>query len=98
MAWFMVATGIENSYPTVALPHGTTERGDEMENTGHYSRWREDLQHYILLVQQRELEDETSVVVEDLDRLRENHRRSPLWNRSVGLKVPGGSESASSWV
>ena len=39
---FMFATGIENSYPTVALPDGSTMRVDEMEKTGHYERWRED--------------------------------------------------------
>jgi beta-glucosidase/6-phospho-beta-glucosidase/beta-galactosidase len=41
---FMFATGIENSYPTVALPDGTTMRVDEMEKTGHYERWREDFE------------------------------------------------------
>ena len=39
---FMFATGIENSYPTVALPDGSTMRVDEMQKTGHYERWRED--------------------------------------------------------
>jgi len=34
----MFATGIECSYPTVA--HGT--RRDQLEETGHYARWRED--------------------------------------------------------
>jgi beta-glucosidase/6-phospho-beta-glucosidase/beta-galactosidase len=38
----MFATGIENSYPTIALPDGTTKRVDEMERCGHYARWRED--------------------------------------------------------
>src|SRR5215218_3864378 len=38
---FMFATGIENSYPTIALPDGTAMRVDEMEKTGHYERWRE---------------------------------------------------------
>lgn len=42
MQSFMFATGIENSYPTIALPDGTTTRVDEMEKTGHYRRWRED--------------------------------------------------------
>ncbi len=32
----MFATGIENSYPTILLPDGTTKRVDEMEKTGHY--------------------------------------------------------------
>ncbi|OLY95665.1 glycosyl hydrolase family 1 [Cnuella takakiae] len=39
---FMFATGIENSYPTIQLPDGTTKRVDEMEKTGHYQRWKED--------------------------------------------------------
>lgn len=39
---FMFATGIENSYPTISLPDGTTIRVDEMEKTGHYEYWRED--------------------------------------------------------
>lgn len=33
---FMFATGIENSYPNIMLPDGTTKRVDEMEKTGHY--------------------------------------------------------------
>lgn len=44
MANFMFATGIENSYPTIALPDGTTKRIDEMEKCGHYQHWREDFQ------------------------------------------------------
>lgn len=39
---FMFATGIENSYPTIVLPDGTTKRVDEMAKTGHYERWQED--------------------------------------------------------
>lgn len=39
---FMFATGIENSYPTIQLPDGTTKRVDEMEKTDHYRRWKED--------------------------------------------------------
>lgn len=39
---FLFATGIENSYPVIALPDGTRHRVDEMEKTGHYDRWRED--------------------------------------------------------
>ena len=42
MTNFMFATGIENSYPTILLPDGTTKRVDEMEKCGHYARWRED--------------------------------------------------------
>ncbi|GEO05494.1 glycoside hydrolase family 1 [Adhaeribacter aerolatus] len=42
MSKFMFATGIENSYPTIQLPDGTTKRIDEMEKAGHYQRWRED--------------------------------------------------------
>jgi beta-glucosidase/6-phospho-beta-glucosidase/beta-galactosidase len=38
---FIFATGIECSYPT--LRNGT-HRVDELEATGHYRRWREDLQ------------------------------------------------------
>jgi beta-glucosidase/6-phospho-beta-glucosidase/beta-galactosidase len=37
---FMFATGIENSYPTIA----GGRRVDEMEKCGHYDRWREDLE------------------------------------------------------
>ena len=40
---FLFATGIENSYPAIRLPDGTRHRVDEMEKTGHYERWREDL-------------------------------------------------------
>jgi beta-glucosidase/6-phospho-beta-glucosidase/beta-galactosidase len=39
---FMFATGIENSYPTIALANGKTKRIDEMEKCGHYQHWRED--------------------------------------------------------
>lgn len=39
----MFATGIENSYPTIVLPDGSTKRVDEMEKADHYGRWREDL-------------------------------------------------------
>lgn len=39
---FMFATGIENSYPTILLPDGTTKRVDEMEKTGHYLQWEKD--------------------------------------------------------
>lgn len=39
---FMFATGIENSYPTILLPDGTTRRVDEMEKTGHYIHWEKD--------------------------------------------------------
>lgn len=39
----MFATGIENSYPTIRLPDGTTKRVDEMEKTGHYTHWKKDL-------------------------------------------------------
>ena len=42
MTCFMFATGIENSYPTIGLPDGSTRRVDEMAKTGHYERWRED--------------------------------------------------------
>jgi beta-glucosidase/6-phospho-beta-glucosidase/beta-galactosidase len=36
----MFATGVENSYPTIA----GNVRVDEMEKCGHYARWREDLE------------------------------------------------------
>jgi len=39
---FMFATGIENSYPTIVGQDGNRVRMDEMEKTGHYTRWRED--------------------------------------------------------
>jgi beta-glucosidase len=38
--WFMFATGVENSYPTIN--QGRT-RVDEMEKCGHYRHWRTDL-------------------------------------------------------
>ncbi len=38
----MFATGIENSYPTILLPDGTTRRVDEMEKAGHYAQWEKD--------------------------------------------------------
>ena len=39
MPGFMFATGIENSYPTIA----GGVRVDEMDKCGHYDHWREDL-------------------------------------------------------
>ncbi len=39
---FMFSTGIENSYPTILLPDGSTKRIDELEKTNHYQRWEED--------------------------------------------------------
>jgi beta-glucosidase/6-phospho-beta-glucosidase/beta-galactosidase len=42
MSNFMFATGIENSYPTIALPDGSTKRIDEMEKCGHYKNWETD--------------------------------------------------------
>lgn len=41
---FMFATGIENSYPTIKLPNGTTKRVDEMAKTFHYEHWKTDFQ------------------------------------------------------
>ncbi len=41
---FMFATGIENSYPNISLPNGSTKRIDEMEKTGHYKLWKDDFQ------------------------------------------------------
>lgn len=40
MTEFMFATGIENSYPTIA----GRSRVDEMEKCGHYRLWRQDLE------------------------------------------------------
>lgn len=40
----MFATGIENSYPTILLPDGTTKRIDEMEKCCHYKNWELDFQ------------------------------------------------------
>jgi len=42
MPHFMFATGIENSYPTIQLPDGSTKRVDEMEKGGHYKLWETD--------------------------------------------------------
>lgn len=41
---FMFATGIENSYPNIMMPDGTTKRVDEMEKTGHYIHWEKDFE------------------------------------------------------
>lgn len=41
---FIFATGIENSYPTIQLPDGSTKRVDEMEKCGHYTHWRKDFE------------------------------------------------------
>ncbi len=41
---FMFATGIENSYPTIATEDGKIKRVDEMAKCFHYERWREDFQ------------------------------------------------------
>ncbi|MDQ3855256.1 MAG: family 1 glycosylhydrolase [Chloroflexota bacterium] len=40
MPGIMFATGIENSYPTIA----GGQRVDEMDKCGHYAHWKEDLQ------------------------------------------------------
>ena len=40
---FIFATGIENSYPVIQLPDGTSKRIDEMEKTGHYDQVETDL-------------------------------------------------------
>lgn len=40
---FMFSTGIENSYPTIILPDGSTKRVDEMEKAGHYTHWETDM-------------------------------------------------------
>jgi len=41
---FMFSTGIENSYPTILLPDGTTKRVDEMEKALHYKYWKTDFE------------------------------------------------------
>lgn len=41
---FMFCTGIENSYPTIQLPNGSTKRVDEMEKAGHYKFWETDFE------------------------------------------------------
>jgi beta-glucosidase/6-phospho-beta-glucosidase/beta-galactosidase len=43
MQSFLFATGIESSYPVIEGPDGKPLRMDEMEKTGHYRRWKEDL-------------------------------------------------------
>jgi len=43
MQRFLFATGIESSYPVIRLPDGSRKRMDEMEKTGHYQRWKDDL-------------------------------------------------------
>lgn len=40
--YFMFATGIENSYPTI---RNGSDRVDEMAKCGHYERWRDDFDH-----------------------------------------------------
>ncbi len=42
-ARFLFATGIECSYPTIEV-NGQRIRRDQMEECGHYVRWREDLE------------------------------------------------------
>jgi beta-glucosidase len=39
--WFMFATGIENSYPTIK---NGSARVDELEKCGHYTHWRRDFE------------------------------------------------------
>ncbi len=39
---FLFATGIENSCPVVVDANGKPHRRDQMAETGHYDRWRED--------------------------------------------------------
>ncbi|MBQ5939312.1 MULTISPECIES: family 1 glycosylhydrolase [unclassified Massilia] len=43
MQSFLFATGIEGSYPVVTGRNGGSLRIDEMEKTGHYRHWKEDL-------------------------------------------------------
>jgi len=44
MPEFMFATGIENSYPTIAAKGGGSKRIDEMAKCRHYENWRTDFQ------------------------------------------------------
>ncbi len=44
MSQFMFATGIENSYPTISLPDGSTKRIDEMAKCKHYEYWEKDFE------------------------------------------------------
>ncbi len=44
MTQFMFATGIENSYPTIAGPNGSNKRVDEMQKCKHYECWEEDFE------------------------------------------------------
>jgi hypothetical protein len=44
MAQFMFATGIENSYPTIAAKGGGSARVDEMAKCRHYENWKLDFQ------------------------------------------------------
>ena len=41
---FVFATGIENSYPNIKLPDGSSKRVDEMEKCGHYENWQRDFE------------------------------------------------------
>src|SRR3954469_15214700 len=41
---FLFCTGIENSYPTIAINDGREIRVDEMEKCGHYEVWQDDFQ------------------------------------------------------
>ncbi len=41
---FIFATGMENSYPTIGMPDGSSKRVDEMEKAGHYEQWQTDLE------------------------------------------------------
>jgi beta-glucosidase/6-phospho-beta-glucosidase/beta-galactosidase len=41
---FIFASGIENSSPTITGPDGKKIRIDQMQESGHYTRWREDFQ------------------------------------------------------
>ncbi len=40
---FVFATGIENSYPVITARDGTSVRRDELESTGFYKNWQDDL-------------------------------------------------------
>lgn len=41
---FLFATGVENSYPTIAGPDGRPRRIDQMDKCGHYAHWERDFE------------------------------------------------------
>lgn len=41
---FLFATGVENSYPTIAGPDGRPRRIDQLDKCGHYAHWERDFE------------------------------------------------------